>query len=204
MSKPLKGPIGLFLSYVLFSALIIASLVSRNVTKLPFEESTFTQTEIALPWFESWIPEQDNQAILTQHISGKFKVSENVVSEIVMSAFVEGQEHDVDPLLILAVVQNESSFNPKAKSGQDTGLMQINTKWQAELVATLDSPAMLAEPATNIKLGTQILAQYIEKSKGSEYQGLRRYNGWGKTNNYPSKVLNSRNELEKVLKAAQS
>lgn len=193
MSKPLTGPIRLNLSILLFSALIIAISISNNFTKPSVEAPTLYTA------FFQGEPELDKQDILAQHISSKFNTPEHVASEIVMSAFAQGEEQDVDPLLILAVVQTESSFNPTAKSGADTGLMQVNTYWQAEAIAKLDRPSQLVEPSTNIKIGTEILAKYIAQSNGSEYKGLRRYNGLGKQNDYPSKVLKNKSELERVL-----
>ena len=41
-----------------------------------------------------------------------YRVDREDASEIVEQAFISGKNHDVDPLLILAVIATESSFDP--------------------------------------------------------------------------------------------
>lgn len=43
-------------------------------------------------------------------ISEHYRVDREDASEIVEQAFISGKNHDVDPLLILAVIATESSF----------------------------------------------------------------------------------------------
>ena len=46
-------------------------------------------------------------------ISEHYRVDREDASEIVEQAFISGKNHDVDPLLILAVIATESSFDPR-------------------------------------------------------------------------------------------
>lgn len=109
------------------------------------------------------------------------------------AAVYEGTRQGVDPALVLAVCSIESSFNPKIISGHDHGLMQVNTTWQKEATAEAGGPKGLLIPKRNIHAGTKVLYTFIEMSDGDERRGLRRYNGLGKANNYPEKVLAERN-----------
>lgn len=65
---------------------------------------------------------------------------------------------DVDPLLVKAIIQNESRYIPDAVNGKSgtTGLMQISPKWhtvRAESLGVTD----LKDPYGNILVGCDIL-----------------------------------------------
>ncbi len=71
-------------------------------------------------------------------------------------------EYEIDPYLILAIIKNESKFNPKAVSRKDAkGLMQIapvTGQWASEKLNIEDySEYMLFNPDLNIKIGTWYL-----------------------------------------------
>jgi len=119
-------------------------------------------------------------------------------------------EKEVDPYLVLAIMYQESLYkgircNPLADSGSSYGLMQINTGyWCLEKFGLPTNKkdckqVLLNNPQKNIEVGVQIL--YDEYQKGSvifngcnvknkQYSGweaaLRRYNGLGCNENFPS------------------
>ena len=86
----------------------------------------------------------------------------------------ESFENGLDPLLVLAVIQTESSFRKSVVSHKGAiGLMQIlpNT---ANYVSDmhdieLESPSELFEPDTNIKIGINYLSYLIEKFDNQKY-----------------------------------
>lgn len=106
--------------------------------------------------------------------SGKYS------SEINKAASTYG----VDPYLIAAMIQAESSFNPNARSSAGAqGLMQLMPATARSLGVT-----NAYDPAQNIMGGTKYIAQQIEKFGGDIEKALWAYNaGAGNV----SKILNS-------------
>jgi len=90
--------------------------------------------------------------------------------------------HGVDPLLVLAVIRQESHFEPEAVSSAGArGLMQLLPA-TARQVASADGAAPPGEPAledvgTNIDLGTRLLARLLRQYDGSMVKALAAYNG---------------------------
>ncbi|HST06861.1 MAG TPA: lytic transglycosylase domain-containing protein, partial [Gemmatimonadaceae bacterium] len=78
------------------------------------------------------------------------------------------KENGLDPVLVAALIRQESNFNPQATSPAGArGLMQLmpavgKTVADSKGIAQWD-PAMLYEPATNIKLGTAHLQGLAHK-----------------------------------------
>ena len=110
-------------------------------------------------------------------IAEHYRVDREDAAEIVEQAFISGKNHDVDPLLILAVIATESSFDPKA--GSSVGLKAVH------------------EVEAGIEVGTQILKEYLNKT-GSLKGALKYYVGAAKHSHdggYSRKVLSMRNHL---------
>ena len=80
-------------------------------------------------------------------------------------------KHDVDSLLVAAVVEVESTFDPKAGSHKGAvGLMQL-------LPSTAGMPRKdLLEPETNLDAGSAYLAELIERFDGDLALALAAYN----------------------------
>lgn len=95
---------------------------------------------------------------------------------------VEAQaaRHGIDPLLVMAVIREESSFNPRAVSSRGAvGLMQIMPATGAWIAAQLGedfSPAKLFDPAANIRYGTWYLHALIAEFGGDLVRALAAYN----------------------------
>lgn len=101
----------------------------------------------------------------------------------------EAHRTELDPDLVLAVMQVESHFNRYAISRVGAqGLMQIMPFWRAELGRPLDN---LTDVETNIIYGTTILAHYLEVSKGDLVEALGRYNGSRGRLRYPELVVSA-------------
>lgn len=129
------------------------------------------------------------KASLVTAVTNRFRIREELARHIVSQADIAAKQEGLPVALVLAVIARESSFDPSAVNNQDVGLMQVNTRWHADKIEKAGGIKALFNPGTNIRLGTRILAQYINAAGGSLAGGLRRYNGLDKTNNYPQEVL---------------
>jgi soluble lytic murein transglycosylase-like protein len=95
------------------------------------------------------------------------------------------------PQLVLAVIDVESAFDPFAVSyAGAVGLMQVMPFWPRELGL---SNKDLIDVELNIRMGTSILAYYLERERGDYVRALGRYNGSLGRREYPDLVLNRLN-----------
>lgn len=111
--------------------------------------------------------------------------------QIVTAVHCEASKHPSlrdRPHLVLAVIDVESAFNPFAVSHAGAvGLMQVMPFWPSEL--GLERPDLI-DVELNIRMGTSILAYYLDKEAGDYRRGLARYNGSLGRRQYPDRVLN--------------
>ena len=123
-------------------------------------------------------------------IAARYRIAEAEAQRFVLLAKSAAKDTGLPPALILAVMARESSFQPSAFNRGDSGLMQVNPRWHPEKVAEVGGRQALFRPEINVMVGSRILKEYVEMSNGNIRQGLRRYNGIGKANNYPELVMN--------------
>lgn len=99
----------------------------------------------------------------------------------------EARRADLQPELVLSVIQVESAFDRFALSYVGAqGYMQVMPFWKNEIGRPEDN---LMDTATNLRYGCTILRHYIDREKGNISNALARYNGsYGKIK-YPEKVL---------------
>lgn len=98
---------------------------------------------------------------------------------------------DLDPGLVLAVIQTESAFDSYAVSIVGArGIMQVMPFWKKEIGTPEDN---LINAATNLRYGCAILRHYIDREKGNIPGALARYNGSYGTTKYSDKVLKAWN-----------
>lgn len=92
-----------------------------------------------------------------------------------------GQRYGVDPLLLIAIAQAESSLNPKAinknkNKSIDVGLMQINSIWFKSLEEWgISKSDLIEKPCQNVYVGAYILALNIKKN-GVNWKSIGAYN----------------------------
>lgn len=109
---------------------------------------------------------------------------------ILQSVHCESSKHLMlrdRPQLVLAVIDVESAFDPFAVSyAGAVGLMQVMPFWPSQLgLETQD----LIDVELNVRMGTSILAYYLEREKGDYRRALARYNGSLGRRTYPDLVL---------------
>jgi len=101
----------------------------------------------------------------------------------------EAKRANIEPELVLAVIDVESRFNPWAISNVGAqGLMQIMPFWLNEIGRPNDS---LFDMRTNLRMGCTILSYYLKMEKGSLPRALARYNGSVGSWKYPDLVFNA-------------
>ncbi len=97
--------------------------------------------------------------------------------------------HDLQPSLVLAVMEVESHFDRFAISRVGAqGVMQVMPFWKNEIGRPEDN---LTDIETNITYGVTILKHYLDREKGRWPQALARYNGSYGSYRYSTKVMDA-------------
>ena len=108
---------------------------------------------------------------------------------ILKTVHYEAQRADLDPELVLAVIDVESRYDRFAISSAGAqGLMQIMPFWLNEIGHPEDN---LFAISTNIRLGCTILKYYLNMEKGNLFRALARYNGSLGKSWYPRLVFDA-------------
>lgn len=146
------------------------------------------------------LPSEQSQVALW--IAKKYRVAPEPVAALVAEAYDIGQATALDPLLLLAVMAIESSFNPFAQSPVGAqGLMQVMTKVHTDKYEHFGGHLAAFDPKTNLRVGAKVLHEYIKRA-GSVEAGLKWYVGAANLNSdggYAQKVLA---EHARLVKAA--
>ena len=95
--------------------------------------------------------------------------------------FEQSARNNVDPLLLLALMRQESSFDPRAQSpAQAMGLTQVVPSTARAIAARLGHDDFvtrdLLKPAVNLEFGSSYLAQMLREWNGQPLQALAAYN----------------------------
>jgi soluble lytic murein transglycosylase-like protein len=147
---------------------------------------------------------REEQRAVAEFIARRYRVAEAASTSYVSSAYRSGLANSVDPLLILAVMAIESSYNPQAESHMGArGLMQIIPRWHMEKLAEHGGESALLDPEVNIQVGARILREYMARA-GEMQAALQMYNGARDepTARYAGKVLAEKARLRQFLVAA--
>ena len=96
----------------------------------------------------------------------------------------EARRNGLDPYFVVALIRQESLFNPRARSGPGAiGLMQVMPRTGTQVARNLGirnfKPEMLEDPAINVRIGTVILADLIRSYNGRTVDVLIAYNAGG-------------------------
>ena len=92
---------------------------------------------------------------------------------------IAGDRYQIDPILLYAIAEQESSLNPEAinarENDEDVGLMQINSFWYPHLESFNIEREDLFDPCTSILVGAYVLAISIQ-SFGYTWEAVGAYN----------------------------
>jgi soluble lytic murein transglycosylase-like protein len=145
---------------------------------------------------------------VASHLASKYRISLAESDQYVKHAIEVANEVNLDPVLLLAIMATESSFNPNAQSRAGAqGLMQVLTRVHTEKFEPYGGIVAAFVPEANIRVGALILKACIAKA-GSLEAGLRSYlgapNASSGPNSYTSKVIAERQELNEVARNRSS
>jgi len=138
------------------------------------------------------------QLAAARYLAHRYHLSTDAVVFLVREAYVTGREIGVDPVLLLAVIGVESSFNPFAESPVGAqGLMQVMSKVHADKLSEYGGPEAALDPVANIKVGAMILKDCIRRG-GSVRDGLRLYVGSSteEDGGYGGRVLQEKERIQ--------
>lgn len=147
---------------------------------------------------------------LSEYISRTWRVSRHEAQRIVKLANAAALRAEVDPVLVLAVVARESSFRQTGNAlNQDPdasvnpawahGFMQVAGRFHpGRMPVGQDGRMRVTTDAENLRIGAQILRDYLESEGGDLVRALQRYNGnpTDVTRRFSSYVLRVKRDLE--------
>jgi len=143
-------------------------------------------------------PQEREQRAVAEFIAKRYRVAEDAAAGFVDIAYRAGEQHRVDPLLILAVMAIESRYNPVAESVMGArGLMQVIPRYHPEKLEPHGGEQALLVPEVNIVVGAQILREYTRRF-GDLEAALQMYNGAldEPTSRYANKVFAEKAQLD--------
>ncbi len=115
---------------------------------------------------------------LKNSLPKEFKKSSKSIAKVLIE---ESMKRNLDPVFVMAVIETESSFNPKARgSFGEIGLMQIKPDTAAWIAGKFNlrfaGPTDLESPTRNIRLGVAYMAFLRDSFNGSAFKYLAAYN----------------------------
>jgi len=180
-----------------FSEFVYAENSSQQITKnstkqdLPDTEFRKKLIETIKRADESFYDRFDAKVWLFEQAKRLERVAPHIPEderwEILRLVHKEAKTFDLDPMLVLALINVESNFDQYAVSSAGAlGLMQVMPFWKNEIGHPDDN---LNEIQTNLKYGCAILSLYLKREKNDKAMALGRYNGSRGKYWYPMRVF---------------
>jgi len=174
------------LTTFILSIFLLTNVYADNQTVDPKLRQLLTQAINSSQSFddrfhaEVWLLDMSNRL-------KQFVKNEKTRLDILKKVHFEAQRTQIEPELILALIEVESHFDSYAisKSGAQ-GMMQIMPFWLDEIGHPDDN---LIEIGTNLRMGSTILKYYLDMEKNDLHKALARYNGSKGSRVYSNKVL---------------
>jgi len=118
------------------------------------------------------------QARVADWLARKYHLAPEPMAAFVLEAYRLSEGSRLSPHLILAVAAIESNFHPFIQSEAGAqGLMQVLKSVHRKRFEELGGAAAAFDPLTNLRVGVQILNDYIRQQGGNVDAGLRAYLG---------------------------
>lgn len=142
---------------------------------------------------------------LPQSVMAKEEIEPTHISvEAQVSCYEYGKMYDICPELLMAMIEAESSGDPRAENGDCKGLMQISERWHTVRMAEIGADDIWSE-TDNIHIGANYLHELFDRYEDVALV-LMVYNGEsdavekaenGYISDYARKILDRSAELER-------
>lgn len=136
------------------------------------------KTAVLIPYKEVFGTEEETETEVAEEIE-RFACFDVPLSDDLQGHIFElCEEYGVDPAIVFAVIERESSYNENTvgDNGEAFGLMQIQPKWHKERMSRLGVRDLM-DPYQNVKVGIDYLAEMYELGECSTRFMLMAYNG---------------------------
>lgn len=145
------------------------------------------------------LAEEAGKQAQVKYLSKKWGQSPATVRKYVNLAWAEADKREgLEPELLIAIMQKESSLSPRVQSRYGAqGLMQVVRRWHRDKLHPSES---LFDPAVNIRVGADVLEEYLELAGGSLTGALAKYSG--NARNYANAILKESRRLARVAEQA--
>jgi len=179
---PIKQPLLLISLFVLWMANSQASTQTADAELTAMLKRAITETSNFSDRYEAEVWYMDMNTRLKRRVKND---KERI--ELLNMIHTEARRANLQPELVMAVIQIESNFDRWAISRVGArGLMQVMPFWLKEIGRPGDD---LFNARTNLRMGCTILRHYLDKENGNIIRALGRYNGSLGSYRYPRKVL---------------
>ena len=123
---------------------------------------------------------------ISNHLQ-RYIQDEKMRLSLLKQVHLEASRAELQPELVLAVIQVESNFDSYAISSAGAqGIMQVMPFWLKEIGRPDDNLIVLK---TNLRMGCTILKYYMDMENNDLHKALARYNGSRGSKVYSNKVL---------------
>ncbi len=170
----------------IFNTLVITQAYATNAAIDPRLRQLLTDAINSAESFddrfhaEVWLLDMSNR--LQRYIK-----DEETRLSILKQAHLEASRANLQPELVLAVIEVESNFDSYAISSAGAqGIMQVMPFWLKEIGRPDDNLIVLK---TNLRMGCTILKYYMDMENNDLHKALARYNGSRGSRVYSNKVL---------------
>lgn len=164
------------------------------------------------PIFEAAIEPEPEPALSAEMqrvldwVTSSYKVSEVVIEPVLVQAEDSARKAGVDPILLVAMMAVESSFNPRAQSRAGAqGLMQVIPRYHMDKIGK-DAPRdALFDPLFNVEVGTLVLVEGLRRF--GTLQAALQYYGGARNDpaaRYSKKVLALKQRIKAVARSGDA
>lgn len=136
------------------------------------------------------------------YVSRRYRVSAQALEPIFGAAQRTGKSLRIDPLLIIAVIGIESSFNPLSESIRGAqGLMQVMPRYHRDKLPEGAGKLPFFDPVVNVRIGAQVLEESIRRNGGLA-AGLQQFGGApdDAEQSYAARVIAEKERLEQAAR----
>jgi soluble lytic murein transglycosylase-like protein len=142
---------------------------------------------------------------IAEDIARRFKVRKGIALSISTEIFAAAESQGIQPALVLAIVAVESHYQTNAVNRQSgaVGLMQVLPRFHQQMVNAVGGDKQLLQIAPNIRVGSQIIAEYLGREGGNLKDALGRYLGVGGADIYFGRVRNLMQHFDQIITNAE-